>query len=265
MQALVTMVVGDDYVSRFERYCRQNWTAYALRYGYDLIVLTAPLDLSPRAQARPVYWQKNLVLEHEAIAKYRQIAWIDSDIVINAPAAPPIFEGVPEDRIGAVDEYSSPDPATYRKALAATYLRLRKLGTPYLHNLTPQEYYRNRGLPEFAEVIQGGLLVCSPRHHREVLRNVYEHEHLNLPNSNKEMAALSFELLSRNLVTWIDHRFNRLVMLGIAEQLPLLFSNSAGSRSPAAIGAARPIIAQLLANCYFLHFAGCHPLMDHLP
>ena len=112
MQALVTMVVGDDYVSRFERYCRQNWTAYALRYGYDLIVLTAPLDLSPRAQARPVYWQKNLVLEQEAIAKYRQIAWIDSDIVINAQAAPPIFEGVPEDRIGAVDEYSSPDLRT---------------------------------------------------------------------------------------------------------------------------------------------------------
>jgi hypothetical protein len=30
-RALVTLVVGSDYESNFERYCRKNWTAYADR------------------------------------------------------------------------------------------------------------------------------------------------------------------------------------------------------------------------------------------
>jgi hypothetical protein len=264
-QALVTLVVGSAYQQLFDRYCRKNWTSYAQRHGYDLIVLDRPLDRSPRARARPFYWQKNLILDHKAVAKYRQIAWIDCDIVINAQAAPPIFAGIPEDRVGAVDEYSSPDPTTYRKALAATYLRLRRLGQPFLHNLTPQEFYRNRGFPEFDRVVQSGVLVCSPQHHRQILGTVYyEHEHLNVPGSITDMAALSCELLTRDLVTWIDHRFNRLVMLALAEHLPSVAADQGKPRSPAAVGTLRPVIAQLRANCYFLHFAGCQALMEHL-
>ena len=265
MQALVTLAVGSDYAARFERHCRPAWSAYARRHGYDLIVFDSPLDQSLRAGARPIYWQKNLILEQEAVAKYRQVAWIDSDIAINADTAPPIFEGVPEERVGAVDEYRVPDAATYRKALAATYLRARRLGQPFLHNLTPEAFYRNRGFPEFGEVVQGGLLVCSPRHHRDVLRKVYEHEDSGVPAHNLEMAALSFELLSRQLVTWIDYRFDRLVLLGIAEHLPLSSATGAGIHPHAEIGAVRPIIAKLFADSYFLHFAGCQPLMDYLP
>ena len=257
------MVVGRAYEENFERYCRQNWTAYAQRHSYDLIVLDAPLDTSPRARSRPFYWQKNLILEHEAVAKYRQVAWIDSDIVINAQAAPPIFDGVAEERVGAVDEFSSPDPATYRKALATTYLRLRRNGAPFMHNLTPQQFYRNRGFPELGQVLQGGVLVFSPRHHREVLWDVYHrHEHMSVPNSIYETAALSYELLSRDLVTWIDHRFDRLVMMGIAECLPLAAATGAG---PGTIACTRTTIAALLSECYFLHFAGCQRLMHHLP
>jgi hypothetical protein len=266
MKALVTLAVGSAYERRFERYCRSNWTAYARRHGYDIVVLKSPLDQSARALSRPFYWQKNLVLEHDAIAKYSQIAWIDSDIVINAETAPPIFEGVAEAQVGAVDEYSSPDPATYRKALAATYLRLRRLGQPFLHNLTPQQYYRNRGLSELGQVVQTGVLVCSPRHHRNVLRAVYDkYEHMDVPNSNSEMAAVSYELLSRNLVAWMDHRFNRLVILALAEHLLSVSVHDGHSRSPAAVGATGQIIAQLLATCYFMHFAGCQDLMAHLP
>jgi hypothetical protein len=262
--ALVTLVVGIEFERRFERHSRPNWKAYAERYGYDLIILDRPLDQSGRARSRPFYWQKNLVLEQEEVAKYRQIAWVDSDIVINAASAPPIFEGVPEDRVGAVDEYSVPDPPTYRKALALTYLRWRREGRPFLHNLTPEQFYRNRGFPVFDQVVQGGLLVCSPRYHRGILREVYDrHEHMNIPGSNYEMAALSFELLRRNLVTWLDAKFNRLVMFGLAEHLQPLVKSEAGLERPDSVAMCR-VLAHLLANSFFLHFAGCHELLDRL-
>ena len=265
MRALVTLVIGSDYERNFERYCLKNWTAYARRYGYDLVILNSLLDTSPRASARPIYWQKNLILEQPELADYEQVAWIDSDIVINAERAPPIFDGVPNERIGAVDEYRIPDAATYRKALAASYLRARRLGQPFVHNLTPQEYYRMRGFPEFGEVVQGGMIISSPRLHREVFHAVYSYEDPGVPSSNYEMGALSYEILSRDLVTWLDYRFNRLVLLGIAEHLPKVRHQPAEQQlthSDADFVAA--IIAKLYVDCYFLHFAGCQALMKHL-
>jgi hypothetical protein len=265
MRALVTLVVGRDYERDFERYCRNNWRAYAERHGYDLIIFDSPLDTSSRAANRAVYWQKNLILERAELARYEQIAWIDSDIVINAERAPPVFGGVPVERIGAVDEYRVPDAQTYRKALAVSYLRARRLRQPFLHNPTPQDYYRIRGFPEFAEVVQNGVIVCSPRHHREVFRAVYRYDDPGIPASNYEMAAFSYEALSRGLVTWLNYRFNRLVFFGMVEHLPTANDRASAGQLPAADGdSTAGIIARLYAGSYFLHFAGCHPLMKHL-
>jgi hypothetical protein len=264
MRALATLVVGSDYESNFERYCRRNWTAYANRHGYDLFILNRPLDSSPRACARPIYWQKNLILEQPELADYEQVAWIDSDIVINAERAPPVFEGVPVERIGAVDEYSVPDPETYRRALAFSYLRARRLGQPFLHNPTPQDYYRIRGFPEFDRVIQGGMIVSSPHHHRAVFRAVYEYDDPGIPSSNYEMAALSYEILRRDLVTWLNYRFNRLVLFGMVECLPAASPPGSNQSTPPGALTATAIISKLYADSYFLHFAGCQALMKLL-
>ena len=235
MRALVTLAIGNEYAARFEQYCRPAWSAYAKRCGYDLFVFNSTLDQSVRASSRPIYWQKHLILEQETLAKYQQVAFIDSDIVINVNTAPPVFEGVPEERLGAVDEYPVPDAVTYRRALVMTYLRARRLRQPFLHNLTPEEFYRRRGFPEFGEVVQSGMFVCSPRHHREILRKIHEYEDTSVPTHTLEMAAMSYEFLSRKLVTWIDYRFNRLVLLGIAESLTPLPANHRGPSSHAEI------------------------------
>ncbi len=264
------MAVGHRYQEQFERHCRESWTNYASRHGFNLIVLESPIDLSDRAAGRSVSWQKCLILDDERVAAHSQVAWVDADIVIN-PAAPSIFDGVAEDRFGAVDEFRSPDAATFRRSLASIYLRLRRTGTAYHHNLTPESYYRNRGFPELREVVQAGAFVCSPRHHRDFLRGVYtKHATNNFssrndnPHSNYEMSALSYELLERGLVDWIDQRFNRLVLFGIEEARLGLPATPESPRSPAPAGAVRPILRKLLAESYFLHFAGCQALMEHL-
>ena len=264
-RALVTLVVGSDYESNFERYCRKNWTAYADRHGYDLVIFNSPLDTSPRAAARPIYWQKNLILEQAELADYEQIAWIDSDIAINAARAPPVFDDVPMERIGVVDEYRVPDAATYRKTLAVSYLRARRLRQPFLHNPTPHDYYRIRGFPEFGEVVQGGMIVCSPRHHRDLFRVVYDYDDPGIPASNYEMAALSYEVLRRDLATWLNYRFNRLVLFGMAEYLPARGARGSTQQWPEPdTESTAAIIAKLYADCFFLHFAGCQQLMHHL-
>ena len=150
MRALVTLAIGNEYAARFEQYCRPAWSAYAKRCGYDLFVFNSTLDQSVRASSRPIDWQKHLILEQETLAKYRQVAFIDSDIVINVKTAPPVFEGVPEERLGAVDEYRVPDAVTYRRALVMTYLRARRLRQPFCtisrrKNSIADEAFRNLG------------------------------------------------------------------------------------------------------------------------
>lgn len=263
-RALVTLIVGSNYEWNFERYCRKNWTAYARRHDYDLVVFNSPLDMSPRARSRSPYWQKNLILEQDELAAYEQVAWIDGDIMINAERAPSVFDGVPVERIGAVDEYRVPDAATYRKSLAISYLRAKRLGQPFVHNPTPQDYYRVRGFPEYSAVTQGGVIICSPRYHRDVFRAVYAYEDAGEPSSNYEMAALSYEILRRDLVTWLDYRFNRLVLFGLVENLPAMRRPSAQQADSSDARTITEIIAELYANSYFLHFAGCQPLMAHM-
>ncbi|MBN9595898.1 MAG: hypothetical protein J0G36_11145 [Afipia sp.] len=263
-RALVTLAIGDRYRDMFERHCRSNWSAYAERHGCDLIVIDTPIDRTERAFARSLHWQKCLILEHEQVENYRQVAWVDGDIVIN-PSAPSIFDNVDDTKIGAVDEFGSPDPATYRRSLASLYLRFQRTGVPFVRNLTPEEFYRNRGLPEHREVVQTGVLVCSPQYHREVLRKVYEcYEENAMAASNAEMAALSHEILSRNLITWIDPRFNYQVLIGAEQNRIENVTTLRTFRDPAAVGSIIPILKQLLDRAYFLHFAGCQALMSYL-
>src|SRR5437016_12929944 len=86
--ALVTLAIGEHYLSNWQKYCAADWQAYAAKHGYDLIVITEPLDRSPRAMARSPAWQKCLVLSQEFARQYHQIVLLDSDIAINAATAP---------------------------------------------------------------------------------------------------------------------------------------------------------------------------------
>jgi hypothetical protein len=73
-RALVTLAIGDRYRDMFERHCRSNWSVYAERHGCDLIVIDTPIDRTERAFARSLHWQKCLILEHEQVENYRQVA-----------------------------------------------------------------------------------------------------------------------------------------------------------------------------------------------
>ena len=171
--ALVTIALGDKFRWLWRRYCRPSWLAYADRHGYDLIVLEAPLDPSPEAAARMATWQKCLVLSQPFAAQYEQMVWVDADILIH-PQAPAITTGVPPERVGAVDEYAAPSPEAFQLASRGCTPSIAPPGIPYVDSASPAEFYGAYGLPpEFEQVVQAGVLVLSPRHHRTLLERVY--------------------------------------------------------------------------------------------
>src|SRR3954468_6813200 len=100
--AIVVVAIGVEVLAYWKTYCEPQCRAYAAKCGYDLVLVTEPLDNSPRAAGRSPAWQKCLVLSQDFSQKYKQIVSLDSDIVINAAISPRINEQAPLDRVGGV-------------------------------------------------------------------------------------------------------------------------------------------------------------------
>lgn len=247
--ALVTLTLGDSFRWLWRRYCRPSWLAYAERHGYDLICFDTPLDPSEAAARRQPTWQKLLMLGHPALAPYEQVVWVDADILIH-PQAPAITAGVPVERVGAVDEYAAPSPAEFQLALARLYAHYRAAGLPFHDTASPAAFYAAVGLPpDYQQVVQAGVMVVSPRHHRALFEHVYHtyapHDALRVG----EMRTLSYELLRAGLVEWIDPRFNFLFSIYQA----LTYPEQLSQPDP---DATRAAVAEAHERSYFLHLAG---------
>jgi len=258
-KAIVTLAIGSAYAERFERCCRAGWSAYAGRHGYDLVVITEPLDKSERARRRSPSWQKCLILSVPELAAYERVVWADSDICIN-PAAPSIVDEVPPELIGATDEHRFPNPEARQiilEAIIASSPQDAEFGARYW------ETWRDPGVWHGAigvatgqkHIVQGGVLVLSAKHHREVLEHIYyAYEDRNL---NYEMRALSYEVLACGLQCWIDPRFNALLWW-------MYLQRSMHGPQIETENQLADFVRDSYRRSYFLHFAGCAHLMSIL-
>ena len=259
-KAIVTLAIGPLYAERFEQLCRKNWTAYASRHGFDLFVIKEPLDASERAQRRSPAWQKCLILGAAGMADYERIVWVDSDIFLN-PMAPSILDGVPPERIGVTDEHAYPTPemrqAILRVLIAAAPQNAQVGGRSYWQGWCEAgAWHAAMGLAGGqAHIVQTGVMVLSPKHHRDMLEHVYyAYEE---GGANYEMRFLSHDILSRGLQHWIDPRFNALVWW-------LFLQANMGPSRVETETEMRHFLADTNARNYFLHFAGAANLMPLL-
>ncbi len=257
-KALVTLAIGPGYRERFDQMCRKGWTAYAERHGYNVVVIDQPLDSSERATKRSPAWQKCLILGIPAVADCERVVWVDSDILIN-PAAPSIVDSVPLERIGAIDESRFPTPEGHRAVLLKHIADTPDTGAPgkdyWRAWLTPGAWHGFIGLPsDQSHIVQTGVMVLSPMHHRELLERVYRRYEDAGPGALYEMRALSHEILSRGLEHWIDPKFNALVWWLIK------YANIKRGQMPTHDQLYHFLLESYLRN-HFLHFAGAADLM----
>ncbi len=253
-KAIVTLAVGPGFAARWHSVCEPLWRRYCDRHGYDLICIEEPLDHSARARSRSPAWQKCLILGQPFARRYEQVVWVDAD-VLPGPEAPSVAEGVPRELVGAVDEYSTPSRELHGRTLAKLYRRWEAEGVEYIDNLTTAEYYSRFGLPGGHDaVVQTGVMVLSPAHHRELLEDTYASYEDKGPGWNYEMRPLSYELLNAGAVSWLDPRFNYIWGFYVALNFPFLITHPD-----------HPLRdeygARALADVHFLHFAGSVPAM----
>ncbi len=223
---IVTLAIGPRYLQAWKRLCESNWRKYADIHGYELLCIDHPLDESDRARRRSPAWQKCLILNQPFSQDYERIVWIDADIVINTALAPSIAEGIPLEKVGAVDAFSMPSREVCLQGLQRCYEYWGASGASVIRD-TPKNYHVNYGLPAFDhdQVVQTGVMVLSAQHHRDLLlKTYYEYEDKGGPEWHYEARPLSYELLKANAVHWIDHRFNQLWMFYKLLHYPFLIN-----------------------------------------
>jgi hypothetical protein len=267
-KAIATLVVGDQYTQLWKDCCETNWQQYAVKHGYDVICLKGALDTSERAQKRSPSWQKCLILSQDFATQYERVVWMDSDIVINVAAAPDVAEGVPLEKIGVPDYWEQPVPHLYRECLRRMY---GFWGEGAVVNYDPPQYYKNYGFDRaFDRVAGNGVMVLSPRHHRELLEHNYNAYEDRGPAWLAEMRPFSYELLKAGCDHWLDHRFNmnwwelRFLFYPFLLQQPLPSAYAARARRKLAQWAEgdcfervkRACVNAMFLNGYFLHFGG---------
>jgi hypothetical protein len=271
MKAIITLVSGRAYRSRFAKYCFSGWKSYAKRHGLELVLYENLFDHSPRAQARSAAWQKCLAIGADQSRRFEQVAWVDSDILINFRRAPNIFDEVEPSEIGAVKDFSFPTPKKYRQRLEYLIHFWGTLGISCSRSLTPQDYMIEWGLPPTDQVVQTGVIVANPELHAPLFKMVYEtYEDKGAPYWHYEMRPLSYEILTKAAVKWLDPAFNLVPIFGIQDEemevfqappnplertlrrfkLPQIHLATAQRKQLTRIH------ERLFQQSYFLHFAG---------
>jgi hypothetical protein len=172
--------------------------------GPNVIAIDQPLDRSTRAQMRSPAWQKCLVLRPEITGTYDRVVWLDADILIN-PDAPAITNGVPIEKIGAVDESVFPTVEENRAYWNWTASENRDSASTLelcRAAMDARDWHAFWGLPRRGDhIVQTGVLVLSPSHHRDLLEYVYDrYEDKGAARFDYEMRPLSFEIQEHKLV-----------------------------------------------------------------
>ncbi len=257
--AIVTLAIGSRYLRLWKELCEPSWRAYASRCGFDIILVDQPLDKSPRAIARSPAWQKCLILEPAIASAYDRIVWMDCDIVISR-RAPAIGDDVPIEKIGVTDEMSI-------WTLEERQTIVERMSQQYKSNVAwvqmcqsyrnPDAYHQFWGLPsDIKHIIQTGVMVLSPRHHRQILEHVYySYDDKGSSLYNYEMRPLSYEIQTHGLHHLIDPQFNSLLTAALYR---LTYCHN---RKLSTLQEAIDFCKRELTNCYFLHFAG--PKVQH--
>jgi hypothetical protein len=251
--AIVTLVLGEQHQNFWRQYCQPTWEAYARQHGFDVIVVDQPVDRSELAASRSPAWQKCLLPSESFASQYRQLVILDSDLVINAEKAPKITDQVPETSVGGVISGSQIHPDLRIHLLS----RMQKEEFAYEpaagHWREHQAaYYRRYGLtPIDAGIVQTGVLVASPHHHKKLFEAVYYAPCKADEHRTDEQVPLSHAILSSGLFRQIDTRFNSIFYETMLVFHYYLLNEDLPIRDVIAMCA----VQAEFANNFFLHFA----------
>lgn len=199
---IVIFVVGKEYKQKFESIFLQNLIDYCNLHGYELKILDTyirpPED--GHMDKKKFFWQRLLI--PSLFMNYDYVISMDSDIYVNKDAPPLPFHEIPDGKIGAVNERKYFQNYDWRERVQ-------------LQNgweLTGKEWHALSGFQRnYHDHINAGFIIYQPKHHASILETLYNENIANYRMFHQDdQSILSVYFIDRDLVHWLDERFNRI-------------------------------------------------------
>lgn len=257
--AIVTMAIGDVYVGSWVKTCQPGWVKYAIRHGFDIILINAPLDRSDLAQSRSPAWQKLLILEQPWARSYERVIWLDSDIMIN-PTAPNILNSVPNHRLfGVTGGGGGRETGALHIMTECMHNTVFPPETwPTIHRSLDESLFRDTigiEVDSSIRMYNTGVLVIHTEHHRTMMLRSYEY---NTQSRLYEQPGLSYEICRSGQFCEFSQRFNWYVLYMRLMYFPETWG---GDLTLEKYQEMLPWLRKEFGLSYFLHFASCIDLM----
>lgn len=198
---LVTIAIGEKYLTEYINLFYESQKKYAYKNGYDFRVITDFLDKKVKNPST-ISFNKILVCNQEWSDKYDFIIFIDADILINIDS-PPIHNYIDYGScIGIIDEYSQPSKE-----------RRLKIQKNMGWETSATDYYKLCGFDiQTNMVFNSGVLVLQPKIHKIFLQYIYS-KYIQKSISHYrgfhfEQSCIGYEIQRNNMYKVIDNKFN---------------------------------------------------------
>ena len=184
------------------------------------------------------------------------VCYLDTDIQINHFLAPNIFEEYNKKKISMVScvknmPYSR-NFIELQKNLS--YFRNKFVSKKYPLNssslLTVKQLYTHNKLKHYENYGNAGVIIFNLKNHSDILFDCFK-KFLNKNLLERDQSAINYYLQKKNLVNWIDYKFNTLWVYEMCFKYPFLYFKRNNNRK-----LIKDCMFSTFLSSYFIHFAG---------
>jgi hypothetical protein len=261
---ITTNAVGGDYLEKWRNLSSQNWINYAERFDIGLAIFTEDIiDLDSQLN-KVAPWQKLLLTElmWNRFPNLNKIALIDTDVIFS-PFARNIFDYSGQTGIGAVSQIKNLPFDLDQVKRRVAFLRHNFFSPDYPLDselfATPQQFFKNRGLPIFNDYFCSGVVVINDQGTSMKLSSWYERitrkesEAIREMHGTWEEPYLNVWAQDELNVNWMPYSFQALWNYEMAWYHPHSYNYPQEANGLASL--LSPLESTLIRND-LLHFAG---------
>jgi hypothetical protein len=253
---IVTIAIGDKYLTDWEKFALPFWTSYCKKYGLGLIVICEDLIELGSVPWKKATWQKFLIGDYakKHFPHIERICYLDTDILIS-PLAPNVFDfhqdgsmslvslfhGLPYNRTATIEKltwFRNQSSAGSYPLDSAIYMGITDLFN--YHGLAPQDDYAC-----------AGMFIMDTSIHSRAMQQFFFTIDSNVHTITNGGDQTHFNYLTQSnfLINWISYKFQSIWSYEAANYYPSVFFDRDSDHTYLSIQNA-------LVNNYFLHFAG---------
>ena len=255
---LVTIAVGEKYLSSWETYSKNNWIEYCTRHNINLYVVVEDLISKEDPKWKKATWQKLLLGNalRDISPESKLICYIDTDFLIS-PFAPNVFDSYKDySTIGLVSQINNlPYDLNMIKRIISYgrhsfYSKSYPLDSSIF--MEAEDIFEHHNFPKFTDYACAGFFIFNSSNHSEMMFDWFfevESNYVSLTGGDEPF--FNNLVQSWGNITWLSYKFQALWIYELAGKYPFLYQNNS-SNSQLIIDC----IKSSLTQNYFLHFAG---------